>query len=85
MDNVKLRGSALSQHIDNEQNHLLQKQTKLKQYNKIWTALTKFLVSQCSRGRCIDFPLAGKFMKKVGEEDKYFFVPHLDFVGSGNF
>ena len=51
--------------------------------------MTKFMRSQIEKGRCVDLPLCGRFMV-TGEYDKdgnqqYFFIPHLDFIGSGNF
>jgi len=68
---------------------------RIRGLQKIWTALTKFIASQCGNGRTVDLPLAGKFKKlKVPEgsqdkdsaaTEKYAFMPHLDFVGSGHF
>ena len=60
---------------------------------RVWTAMTKFVASQCSNSRTVDIPLAGKFKRlKTGEDGvqdsslpQYVFMPHLDFVGSGHF
>jgi hypothetical protein len=57
----------------------------MKVYLKVWSGLTKYIKSQCSKGRCIDFPLVGRFMKRINEDDKHFFIPHIDFVESGKF
>ena len=53
--------------------------------HQVWTAMVKFLHNQCQKGRCIDLPTAGKFLKVDGEGDNYCFMPHLDLVGSGVF
>ena len=62
----------------------------MKVYYKVWSGLTKFIRSQCEKGRCVDFPLVGRFMKRIisgteSGEDKYFFVPQIDFVESGKY
>ena len=57
-----------------------------KTLQKIWFSTTKFIGNQVSKGRCVDFPICGRFMQvDNSESQKYFFVPHLDFLGSGNF
>ena len=62
---------------------------RLRQLQRIWAAMTKFIASQTGSGRTVDLPLAGKFrkMKENSEEGaiQYSFMPHLDFVGSGHF
>ena len=64
-----------------------QAKERLRDLQKIWSATQKYILSQCSQGRCIDLPLAGRF-KRIGEENGqplYAFMPHLDMIGSGNF
>ena len=34
---------------------------KLKTLQKVWIAVTKFILSQCEKGRIVDVPFAGKF------------------------
>lgn len=64
---------------------------RVRQLQKVWTAMTKFIASQCANGKTVDLPLAGKFRKiraPPAEGDslpKYMFMPSLDFVGSGHF
>ena len=36
---------------------------RLRSLQRVWTAMTKFLASQCGNGRTVDLPLAGKFKK----------------------
>ncbi len=57
----------------------------MKAYYKVWSGLTKYVKSQCLKGRCVDFPLIGKFMKRLNDEQKYFFIPHIDLLDSGKF
>ena len=68
---------------------------RLKALQKVWIAVTKFIASQCEKGRVVDVPFAGKF-KKVRDssapsaayedmKDQYAFLPQLDFVASGHF
>lgn len=57
----------------------------MKIYYKVWSGLSKFIRSQCSKGRCVDFPLIGRFMKRISTSDKYLFIPHIDFIDSGKF
>ena len=57
----------------------------MKLFYKVWSGLTKYIKSQCSKGRCVDFPYVGRFMKRINAEDKYFIVPHIDFLDSGRF
>lgn len=73
----KLKKTALPQNCVKE---------RLKQMQRVWSAMTKFISSQCANGRTVDLPLAGKF-KRQGDEasQQFMFMPHLDFVGSGHF
>lgn len=57
---------------------------KMKLFLQVWSGLTKYIKSQCSKGRCVDFPLVGRFIKKVNS-DHYLFIPHIDFCESGKF
>lgn len=58
----------------------------MKMYYKVWSGLTKFILSQVhGKNRCVDFPLVGKFMKRNNAESKAIFIPHLDFLESGRF
>ena len=68
---------------------------RLKALQKVWIAVTKFIASQCEKGRIVDVPFAGKF-KRVKDssapsaaysemKDQYAFLPMLDFVASGHF
>lgn len=36
---------------------------RLKQMQRVWSAMTKFISSQCANGRTVDLPLAGKFKR----------------------
>lgn len=50
--------------------------------------MTKYIQSQCEKGKCVDLPLAGRFMKRLDSEtdcNSFFFVPHLDLLSSGKF
>lgn len=62
--------------------------------------MTKYLSQKViQQGRCVDFPLVGRFyMRRVHAEDQHessvfdqkekpfvIFVPHLDFIESGKF
>lgn len=59
---------------------------KMKVFMKVWSGMTKYLRSQGEKGRCVDLPLVGRFMKRVGgDTERYFFVPHIDFCESGKF
>ena len=64
---------------------------RLRAMQRIWSAMTKYVASQCANGRTVDLPLAGKFKlrksDKSGDDNKpkYMFMPHLDFLGSGHF
>ena len=60
---------------------------RMRSYQRVWTAVTKYLVNQCNQGKCVDLPLVGKFRKLNGSDgdSQYTFMPHLDFIGSGNF
>jgi len=60
----------------------LQKSQLIKTYTKVWTALRKAIQTQVQKGRCIEFPLAGKFLR-IGDVVQY--MPSLDFLGAGNF
>lgn len=57
----------------------------MREINKVWVAIGKFIKAQCDNGKCVDLPLAGKFKKVFGVGDKYMFVPHLSLVSSANF
>lgn len=58
----------------------------MKLFYKVWSGLTKYLKSQCDKGRCVDFPLVGRFIKKnYSDREICCFIPHLDFVESGRF
>ena len=62
---------------------------RLRAMQRLWSAMTKFVSSQCAQGRTVDLPLAGKF-KRINTDysdgkPQYQFMPHLDFVGSGHF
>ena len=48
---------------------------------KIWSALKKHLRSQVTKDRCVEFPLAGKFLRR-GEVVVY--MPALDLLSSGH-
>ena len=54
---------------------------------KAWTSLTKFLENQCvTKSKSLEFSLLGKFCsRKGGDSAQVSFVPHLDFIDSGNF
>lgn len=57
----------------------------VKYFYKVWSGMTKFLVSQCrDKEQCVDFPLVGRFMKSQ-QSKKFVFIPHLDFLNSGRF
>ena len=68
---------------------------RLKTLQKVWIAVTKFIASQCEKDRVVDLPFAGKFRKIRDSsspsaaysemKDQFAFLPHLDFVASGNF
>ena len=68
-----------------------QKRDLMKAYLRVWCALTKYIKSQCDKGRCLDFPLVGRFLRRItpgGKGDtgnQYVFIPHLDFVESGRY
>ena len=84
--------SSVTETASNPQNDfkVIMIKERLRNMQRIWTAMTKFVASQCSNNRTVDIPLAGKFKRlKTGEDGsglpQYMFMPHLDFVGSGNF
>ena len=45
----------------------------LRQYLKLWVAITKFLKAQCDKGRLVDSKIFGQFYK--GRQGSYKFVP----------
>ena len=58
---------------------------KLREVNKVWAATMKSLKALCDQGKCVDFPLCGRFSRIVTDQPKVYFVPHLDFVASASF
>lgn len=73
-----------------------QKKEMLSYFYKAWSGLAKYIKRQCAeQGRCVDFPLVGRFIQRKSiplavndeteSENKYSFIPHLDFVASGKF
>ena len=36
---------------------------RLRQMQRVWGAMTKFITSQCDNGRTVDLPLAGRFKR----------------------
>ena len=74
-----------------EKHHSTHVKDRLRQIQRVWTAMTKFVASQTANGRTVDLPLAGKFKKQRKDDeaenaaDKFCFMPHLDFIGSGHF
>ena len=74
------------EHLRNDKGNLNkdEKKERMKVYYKVWSGLTKYIKSQCEKGRCVDFPLVGKFMKLLNS-DTFLFVPHIDFLESGKF
>lgn len=44
--------------------------------------MCKMIASQIKKGRCVDFPLAGKFLKRGSVA---MFLPAIDFIESGHF
>ena len=37
---------------------------RLRSMQRVWSAMTKFISSQCANGRTVDLPLAGKFKRQ---------------------
>ena len=60
----------------------LDSQAKCRAMKKVWISVAKLLESQLDKGRCVDLPLAGKFLQKDGVIQ---YMPALDLVGSGYF
>jgi hypothetical protein len=53
-------------------------------FRTVWMALGKYMHSQLNKSKLIDFPLVGKFYKRLNDTH-YIFFPHLDFIESGHF
>jgi len=51
----------------------------------VWAGTTKYLTSQCGKGRCVDLPLLGRFLRKVNNDQHIIFVPHLEFLTAADF
>lgn len=60
----------------------LDAQAKIRAMKKVWIAVGKLIESQLDKGRCVDMPLAGKFLSR---DNTVQFMPALDLVGSGYF
>ena len=73
-----------------------QKKEMLSYFYKAWSGLAKYIKRQCAeQGKCVDFPLVGRFIQRRNVpitmedesegENRFTFIPHLDFVSSGKF
>ena len=73
-----------------------QKKEMLSYFYKAWSGLAKYMKRQCAeQGKCVDFPLVGRFIQRRNVpitmedesegENRFTFIPHLDFVSSGKF
>jgi hypothetical protein len=55
--------TARVKHEFQKDQHIGKAANAFKTLQKIWTSTAKFIKSQVSKGRCVDFPLCGRFMQ----------------------
>ncbi|TNV82554.1 hypothetical protein FGO68_gene2673 [Halteria grandinella] len=58
-------------------------------FRKVFATLSRYLESQVKdKGRCVEFPLCGKFIKRKDQSESnygFIFIPSLEFLSAGHF
>lgn len=73
------QGKKEQEHLDKEE-HIKRQRELCKEFLKIWSATTKYIKSQCDKGRLIDTMYFGQFFQAEGAEGVYVHVPSSDML-----